>query len=204
MLEHQSQSPYGYTPGVLDGKVLKQSIGTAIASGQFNRVPVLNGTNHDESRLFVGLDEWLSAGASLVTAANYQARIREMLGVSADVAAVVATEYPLDGYPSPSVALSAANTDAVFACPALKLDEWASKYVPTFAYEFNDENAPQRFLPAVSFPDGAAHQSETQYLFDLPTAWNPGTLDAGQQRLATSMQRYWASFAEHGRPVLGG
>jgi para-nitrobenzyl esterase len=53
--------------------------------------------------------------------------------------------------------------------------------VPTFAYEFNDENAPQRYLPPVSFPYGAAHQSELQYLFDLPTAKIPGTLAAQQQ-----------------------
>ena len=39
--------------------------------------------------------------------------------------------------------------------------------MPTFAYEFNDENAPELFLPAVSFPYGAARASEIQYLFDL-------------------------------------
>ena len=43
----------GYTPDI-DGRVLTQSLKTAFASGQFNRVPVINGTNHDEWRLFVG------------------------------------------------------------------------------------------------------------------------------------------------------
>ena len=40
-------------PGVVDGKVLTEPIGAALAAGRFARVPVLNGTNHDEERLFV-------------------------------------------------------------------------------------------------------------------------------------------------------
>ena len=40
-------------PGVVDGKVLTEPIGTALAAGRFARVPVLNGTNHEEEALFV-------------------------------------------------------------------------------------------------------------------------------------------------------
>jgi len=45
----------GPSPNV-DGKVLTQSIGTALASGQFNRVPLMHGTNHSEWNLFVAED----------------------------------------------------------------------------------------------------------------------------------------------------
>jgi para-nitrobenzyl esterase len=193
--------PLSPFPGVVDGEVLEQSIGTALASGQFNRVPIVNGTTHDEARLMTAFIELQGAP---VTAANYQAMLASTLGVSADVAAVVATQYPLSAYPSPAIALSAAGTDAVYACPALKLDELASKFVPTFAYEFNDDNAPQRYLPPVSFPYGAAHASELQYLFDLPTAPIAGTLTAQQQRLAASMRRHWSHFAAHGFPSSAG
>jgi len=191
----------GYVPGVVDGEVLKQSIGTALASGQFNRVPIINGTNHDEARLFSAIYELQGAP---VTAANYEAMIASTVGVSADVAAVVATEYPLSAYPSPAVALGAVGTDAIFACPALALDTLASTFVPTFAYEFNDENAPQRYLPPVSFPYGAAHASELQYLFDLPTAPIAGALTAQQLTLAETMQHYWAHFAARGVPSSAG
>jgi para-nitrobenzyl esterase len=191
----------GYTPGVVDGEVLKQSVGTALASGQFNRVPIINGTNHDEARLFTAVSELQGAP---VTAANYEAMIASTMGVSAAVAAVIAAQYPLSAYPSPAVALSAIGTDAIFACPALELDNSASKFVPTFAYEFNDENAPQRYLPPVSFPYGAAHASELQYLFDLPTAPIAGPLTAQQQSLATSMRRYWTHFARRGFPSTPG
>jgi para-nitrobenzyl esterase len=191
----------GYTPGVVDGEVLKQSIGTALASGQFNRVPIINGTNHDEARLFTAFSELQGAP---VTAANYEAMIASTMGVSAAAAAAIAAQYPLSAYPSPAVALSAMGTDAIFACPALELDTSASKFVPTFAYEFNDENAPQRYLPPVSFPYGAAHASELQYLFDLPTAPIAGPLTAQQQSLATSMRRSWAHFAGRGFPSTPG
>ena len=195
-----NENPSGYTPD-FDGSVLRQSIGTALASGQFNRVPIINGSNRDEWRLFVAIAEL--AGAP-VTPANYQAAIASTLGVSPAVAAVIAAQYPLSAFPSPAVAIGAVGTDAIFACPALKVDQSASAFVPTFGYEFNDENAPERFLPPVSFPYGAAHASELQYLFGLPTAPIPGALTAPQQRLAASMRRYWTNFAARGFPSSAG
>jgi para-nitrobenzyl esterase len=188
-----NQTATGYTPDI-DGRVLTQSIGTALSSGQFNRVPVIDGTNHDEWRLFVAESELEGAP---VTAANYQAMIASTLQVTPAIAAVIAAQYPLSAYPSPSVALGAVGTDAIFACPALTVDNSVSKYVPTFAYEFNDENAPELFLPPVSFPYGAAHASELQYLFGLP---NAVPLSSAQQQLAAAMQGYWTNFAKRGFP----
>ena len=150
--------------------MLPESLGTAFATGNFNRVPIINGTNHDEWRLFVALSE---LAGNPVTASNYQSMISSTLGVPAAVAAVIAAKYPLTAFPSPSVALGAVGTDAIFACPALTIDQSVSRFVPTFAYEFNDENAPENFLPPVSFPYGAAHASEIQYLMGLPTAAFP-------------------------------
>jgi para-nitrobenzyl esterase len=96
------------------------------------------------------------------------------------------------------------GTDAIFACPALTVDESVSKYVPTYAYEFNDENAPELFLPPVSFPYGAAHASELQYLFDLPAATFPRALTAPQEQLAAAMRQYWTNFATRGFPSSAG
>ena len=186
----------GYTPNI-NSEVLPQTLKTAFATGDFNRVPVINGTNHDEWRLFVALSE---LEGNPVTAANYQSMISATLGVPATAAAVIAAEYPLSGYPSPAVALGAVGTDAIFACPALTIDQTVSKFVPTWAYEFNDENAPENFLPPVSFPYGAAHASEIQYLMDLSTAAFPGTLSSQQRQLATIMKSYWTNFAKRGFP----
>ena len=194
------QDASGYTPNI-NSEILPQSLGTAFATGDFNRVPIINGTNHDEWRLFVALS---TVEGAPVTAANYQSMIASTLDVPAAAAAVIAAEYPLSEYPSPPVALGAVGTDAIFACPALTIDESVSRFVPTFAYEFNDENAPELFLPPVGFPYGAAHASEIQYLFGLPTAAFPQALSAQQQQLAASMKGYWTSFARGGFPTSSG
>jgi para-nitrobenzyl esterase len=190
----------GYDPNI-DGAVLPESVGSALASGQFSHVPVVIGTNHDEYRLFVGLAE--AGGAPPVTAANYVAAISTALGVPTSVATAVASEYPLSDYPSPAVALGAVGTDAIFACHAVIAEDDLSKYVPTYAYEFNDENAPDRYLPSFGFPYGAAHAFELQYLFQLSNTPYPGTLSAPQQRLAQAMKHDWTDFAKTGLPAAG-
>jgi para-nitrobenzyl esterase len=190
----------GYQPNV-DGNVLPQSIGTALASGQFSHVPVIIGTNHDEWRLFVGLDQL--EGGPPVTAANYQSMIASTLGVPATAAAVIAAQYPLSAYSSPAVALGAVGTDAIFACNAQTAENSLAKYVPTYAYEFSDENAPEVFLPSFGFPYGAAHASEIQYLFALNTEAHPATLTPAQQELAATMRGYWTNLATFGTAAGG-
>ena len=198
----QNATLYTYRPN-FDGRVLPQSISTALAGGQFNRVPLINGSTADEWRLFVALFYDL-AGAPPVTAGTYQSAISATLGVDVATAAAVAARYPLTAYPSPDLALAAVGTDAVFACTARKVDQLASKYVPTYAYEFADEHAPQRFLPPVSFPYGAAHAAELQYLFTLPNTPQAGSLNPAQRRLASTMRRYWTGFAALGIPSATG
>jgi para-nitrobenzyl esterase len=194
-----NEDPVGYTPDV-DGTVLKQSIKTALASGQFNRVPVVIGTNHDEYRLFVAVYELLGAK---VTAANYQDMIATTLNVPAAAGAAIAARYPLSRFSSPAVALGAVGTDAIFACNSLSFDESLSRYVPTYAYEFNDENAPELFLPPVSFSYGAAHASELQYLFSQTAVPHPVNLTAAQQQLAETMKQDWTTMAKTGVPAAG-
>ena len=193
------QNPVGYTPDI-DGSVLTQSIKTALASGQFNRVPVMIGTNHDEYRLFVAGYQFVGKH---VTAANYQSMIASTLDVAAAVASAIAAQYPLSRYPSPPIALGAVGTDAIFACHALTAEKSLSRYVPVYAYEFNDENAPELFLPPVGFPYGAAHASELPYLFGPATIAQQGPFTAAQQQLAAAMKQDWTSLAKTGVPAAG-
>jgi para-nitrobenzyl esterase len=195
-----TENTNGYYPNI-DSAVLPQSIGTALATGQFSHVPVIIGTNHDEWRTFVGQD--LVGGAPPVTAANYVADISSTLSLPASTASVVAKEYPLSSYSSPAVALGAVGTDAIFACPAFVAEKDLSKYTPTYAYEFNDENAPDRSLPPIGFPYGAGHTFELQYLFDLGNTTYPGTLSGPQQQLAQAMKQDWTNFAKAGVPASG-
>jgi para-nitrobenzyl esterase len=188
----------GTTVPDIDGLVLRQQIAASLSSGRFSRVPVIMGTNRDEWRLFVGAGQL--QGVPAATPANYQAEIAGTLAVPATVAAQIAAQYPLSNFASPALALGAVGTDAIFACPSLGVESALSRFTPTFAYEFNDENAPERFIPSVGFPYGAAHASELQYLFGLPTAPIPAALTAAQQVLAGQMQRYWSRQAAFGTP----
>ncbi len=191
-------------PGVIDGRVLTESIDTALAAGRFAHVPILNGINHIEELIFTaGLGLAVSGGTFAtvpvhpVTPEGYLTDIEAVLGVSDARAASIAAQYPLSSYPLPDVAFATLVSDANFACPALQVDRWTSAHVPTFAYQFNDDNAPERFAP---LPPAATHSSELQYLFDQPNAPLPGTLDSGQQALAASMRAAWANFASNGDP----
>jgi para-nitrobenzyl esterase len=194
--------PAAAIPGVVDGKVLTESIGTALAAGHFARVPVLNGVNQNEELLFVlGLGLAVNGGmfvlAPAPTAATYESVIAVVLGVSASRASAIAAEYPVGAYPFPVLALSTLLSDANFACPALQVDrQTAARGVPTYAYQFNDDNAPVSFLgKSLGL---ATHGAELPYLFDLPNT--PVVLDPDQQALAASMRTDWARFAGTGNP----
>jgi len=78
------------------------------------------------------------------------------------------------------------------------VDQAMARYVPTYAYEFSDENAPSPY-PSPGFAYGATHASELQYLFGLPAGAH-GTLSSSQQRLAAAMRQEWTSFATSGVP----
>ena len=177
----------------VDGKVLPLSLDEAFAVGQFNHVPLIHGTNHDEWRFFVALSFDLAGGP--VTEDEYPIVVEAMVGP--DAAPLVLAEYPLSSFDSPDLAVGAIGTDSIFACPARTVDQTLSTQVATFAYEFNDINAPELFLPPVSFPYGATHASELRYLFKLK--W-PGHLDAEQRELSDNMVRYWTQFAKVGNP----
>ena len=132
-----------------------------------------------------------------VTTDNYLHAIATVLGASPERAAA----YPLTAYPTPDAALSTLVADANFACPALQVNAWTSQQAPTFAYEFNDDTAPQIFTPPGRVAPVATHGSELQYLFDLPNAPFPTPLSGAQDALATSMRAAWVSFATSGNPA---
>jgi para-nitrobenzyl esterase len=113
---------------------------------------------------------------------------------------LVIAQYPLANYASPGLALASVGTDAAFACNTLSVQKSLSQYVPTWAYEFSDPNPPQRFLPPVSFPYGAYHSAELQYLFDLPVTVPAPALSPDQEQLAGDIVGYWTSFARQADP----
>jgi para-nitrobenzyl esterase len=187
----------------VDGTILTQTPTAAFTSGQFNQVPVISGGNHDEWRIFVA-DQYDFAGNPLLTPTQYQDATVALYGpiLGPIVYGIV---YPLASYPSPGIALGASGTDWIFACPERNSVRLLAQNVTTYAYEFNDENAPDLFAPPATFPLGAYHGSELQYLFNLNerfTGTNPFTRQ--QQALSNSMINYWTSFARNANPNSAG
>jgi para-nitrobenzyl esterase len=194
-----AKEPFPLYPFV-DGTLLTQTIGAAFASGEFNHVPVIAGTNHDEYRLFVALDFDL-VGNPILTSAEYDKATTALWGT---LAPPVLALYPFAAYPIGGEALGASGTDGVFSCPARNVDQALSKLVPTYAYEFNDENAPpaqSAFGGLLTFPLGAYHSSELQYLFPgIDVFGLPTTLSSQQMQLSDAMVSYWTQFAKNGDP----
>jgi para-nitrobenzyl esterase len=198
--------PGAAIPGVVDGAVLTETIGAALRAGRFTPVPIINGVNHDEELIFVaGLQVAVSGGTFVpvpqpVDDTTYESVIAAVLGVSPARASAIAAEYPPAAYGGALGALTVLVSDANFACPALQVDQWTSRRAPTFAYQFDDDTAPQRFAPPGALPPLATHSSELQYLFDMPNTPVPATLNADQEALAARMRAAWASFAGTGNP----
>jgi para-nitrobenzyl esterase len=181
----------------VDSKLLTQTPTAAFAGGQFNQVPVIVGTNHDEYRLFVAADyDYLG---NPLTNPNYAAAVTTLWGPL--LAPAVLAVYPLPSSPpadAASLALGSSGTDGIFSCPARNGDQSLSQFVTTYAYEFNDENAPLGLLPPASFPLGAYHSAEIQYLMTVDGI--PASFTPDQQALSAAMISYWTQFAKTGNP----
>lgn len=192
ILAAQSGTDWGPVTG---GDFLPGRPITAFATGRAAPVPVLNGANSDEGRLFA-FAQYDLRGAPL-TAQAYPQALRSAFGEERGTEAL--SRYPLGDYPSPTLAYAAAFGDQLFACPALRLNRSLTGRGPVYAYEFADRTSPPfaslRNL-GTDFDFGATHVNEVQYLFDHFGLKAP--LDAEQRDLARQMTRYWGSFI-HGR-----
>ncbi len=189
---------------------LPQLPSDAFASATFNRVPVLQGTNLDEGRLFTPLFFGVvtAEGPAPSGSTSYSDALATLLPTATpDQLSEVASYYPPSNYEAdgaaaaPGEAISAIVTDSLFACTALRSEDALSQSVPTYVYEFRDTTAPELFIPPTTFPYGAAHASELQYLFNpdlfFPNTTypsNPFPLNGQQRQLSREMIRFWTNF----------
>ncbi|CAM5669737.1 carboxylesterase/lipase family protein [Streptomyces narbonensis] len=166
----------------------------AIASGRWNKVPVLIGSTKAEAKFFVaGSDPYL-------TAQEYTDRIDALYGPAAQE---VLARYPVAGHPTPFDALSAVLTDSTFACATLSTARAFAEQVPTYVYEFDDPRSPALLgaqPPGVDMAN--AHSAELAYVHDFGLTDRP--LTAAQTAFADDMKRRWGAFARTGDPHLAG
>jgi para-nitrobenzyl esterase len=182
-----------FQPFAFGNRIVPEVPATALREGRFHRVPVMSGGTRDEHRLLVGLFRDLAGQP--VTPEQYPGLLAEAFG---EHAGAVQARYPLSDYESPSVAWASVLTDRMWARPTFEQHRLLAEHVPTYAYEFADEQAPMYLPFPESLPPGAFHASEVPYIF-IDEKFEAGSTPE-QRSLSAQMIRYRANFARTGDP----
>ncbi|HVU06062.1 MAG TPA: carboxylesterase family protein [Polyangiaceae bacterium] len=180
--------PYG---GVIDQAFLPDAPLTLVRNGAHQHVPMIVGSNSDETSRTVPLPP-------TATDAQYQAAVKTLLG---PIAPAVLAEYPSTDFASPWAAYVAMTSDAKFTCGARRaiVALVGAQAEPVYRYFFTHalDDAPK------SRPFGAWHGIDVLYLFEHTNVagYVPS---AGEVGLSDAMGRYWTSLAGTGTPSADG
>ncbi|WP_405498666.1 carboxylesterase/lipase family protein [Nocardia sp. NBC_00511] len=182
---------------VVDGELLPAYPSERFQQGRSHRVPLIIGTNKDESSLF----RLFRSPIMPVTPDAVNAMLRgvaaEHPGLSPERLAGIASVYEST---TPRGALTM-STDAAFRMPAHWVADAHSAHSPTWMYRF-DHATPMLKAARV----GAGHATELPYIFGNfgsfdydPTFWLGGRKAA--QEVSGRMMRRWLAFARYGVPA---
>ena len=111
----------------VDGVVLLQPAGAALASGSYQDVPVILGSTRDEGTLFVAL-----AGLTEITETEYEDLAMAWAADHGGDGGALLAQYPASAYDNPGAALSALIGHGVFSCPTRRAAwPWARSTSPS-------------------------------------------------------------------------
>lgn len=168
-----------------DGELLPASTFDAFAAGNYNRVPIIFGTNRDETKLFqigdTNLVNWRFGFYPRVKewddynkTAEYRSKLWKAVGVDELARRARAVQGP-----------------------------------SVYAYRFDWDEEPTRLFLEFSRLFGAAHVVEVFFVFgdfDLGVLSLPffsSDNEAGRVQLSDRMMSYWVNFARTGSPARG-
>lgn len=203
-------SQLGWTLPVWGTPTLPKSINDTIISGEFNKVPMILGSNLHEGQLYSLIE--LATGA-LFFEQGYYAMVNALLQDHWGLDTRQIAEDYLASEPTTDIyryfrARARVETDYRYTCA--NAEQWwllREQDVPVWGYWFTDEDAPgvpSTFDTMTHDFVGAAHAYEVPYLLmsfeDVFTTEN----GAGEEQveLAKRMTAYWANFAKYGEPSL--
>jgi para-nitrobenzyl esterase len=181
---------------VVDGQVLPRPPLAAIGDGMARRIPVLVGTNRDESKLFLFLDP--EAGA--LDTAGLERRCAEILGEHASRAVAVyrAARQARGESIEPAEIWSAIESDRTMRHPAMRLAaRQRAHQARTYAYLFT---WPSPFMGGIL---GACHALELPFVFGTlghPLLRPFAGKGPAAEALALRIQDAWLAFARSGDP----
>ncbi|TFV40610.1 esterase [Bradyrhizobium frederickii] len=158
-----------------DGSLVTEDIAAGFAAGHQSRIPLIIGSNDDETDFDSEFDikeEVASSGIS-------SDELREL--------------YP--GLAGPSELAARFYTDKIFSEPARLLARLhAAGGAATFRYRF-------AYVPEArrASPEGG-HGRELQFIFGAEGVPGAGIFSRGDRKLASRMRSYWINFARSGDP----
>jgi len=169
----------------VDGVVLPRRPLDAMLAGAHAKVPLVVGSNLDETNLSMPL---------ITTEAEYRAAVAALVGPA--LVDAVLQRYPVATYGTPRKALVQVTTDAFFGCQA-RLSARASTRgqpgVPVYRYLFARAPVPIQ---------GAFHGVELPYVFQKANELSASP-SAGDLAVEASMLSLWTRFAQTGDPTGG-
>ncbi len=188
----KSMLEFTWVPHV-DGHALADVPVEAIRAGEFNRVPLLVGSNRDEVKLFaIALPGVRLAPKCLVS------KFMESMVGEESVEELIEL-YPYKEYRRPADAAIDAMGHMALGCKCFQAAEAVSDYEEVYYYRFDYD---KHLLPHMV---GAAHGLEIPFLFGNlkkpPANWFLTRSQTKKGREITGiMMRYWADFAKTGDP----
>jgi len=174
----------------------------------------MGGNVQDEANFGIGIPEYFATPQAPITAEQYETNVTRTYSgpeysggptYPAGTVQQVLAQYPpnLDNLtPQEVFDLVGAHPGA---CRNVLIDQLWSKWVPVYAYEFNDQQAPYYFPMLPGFTPLAAHTIDIQFLFvnwhgSLLGVNHPASLTPAEEVLSDELVAAWTNFTATGNP----
>ncbi|MDA9404615.1 carboxylesterase/lipase family protein [Bradyrhizobium sp. CCBAU 45389] len=169
-----AKSPHGFAPAI-DGSLVTEDIAAGFAAGHEGRIPLIIGSNDDET----GFDSEPEIAEALTSSGATPEQLRKL--------------YP--DLARPSDLAARVYTDKVFSEPVRLLARLhAATGAPTYRYRF-------AYVPEArrTNPEGG-HGRELQFIFGAEGVPGAGILSRRDREVASRVRGYWINFAKNGDP----
>src|SRR5690606_20333519 len=172
-----------YSGPILDGDLVMETAESAYKAGRVPDIPLIIGSNSAE------------IGGGFVNASSSKEELFSLFGELEDEARAA---YDPDGDTEFAEVITKFNTDWVWAEPArMTARAFVANGEPAYIYHFGYVPAPMQ----ERMPYGAGHGSEVAYVFGtLDARWGSLEVTPEDQKLAQTLNTYWANFAKTGDP----
>jgi para-nitrobenzyl esterase len=159
-----------------DGILVNEDIASGFKAGRESRIPLIIGTNDDE------------------TTAGAEPDFKNELGLAGDTVDELRRLYP-EGSDNPRELAARLYTDRVFTEPArFAARNHAATGSPTFRYRF-------AYVPEAQRLDGdGGHGRELQFVFGAEAVPGAGLLTHRDREVSYLLRAYWTNFAKTGDP----